>query len=276
MRFVVAKLNSASVLVALAIAAAYVVFVPQLTGAQQTTISTAVCSSSTANFAIDTPANNSVVDRQTVTITGSVWRISQLQVYRNNMYESVNPIDAGSTHFSITVQLSVGDNTITLKGIDPCSANTYESTLLLHYVPGATPTPQPQEPNPIVAVVKDTQQASMETVDYLQGQVSQAAQTQPFVDASNVLYKGLVALDLASPLASASSMNTMVTRATLITTGAIMMMAAQSLVTGYHYIRYRFLQWNVHALPEFVHHHAVFVIRLAGIALSLAPFLLLT
>ena len=96
------------------------------------------------------------------------------------------------------------------------------------------------------------------------------------MDASNVLYKGLVALDIASPLASASSMNTMASRALLVTVGATMVLAAHSLVTGYHYVRYRFLQWNVHALPEFVHHHAVFVIRLAGIALSLAPFLLLT
>lgn len=243
--------------------------------AEQTTVVTTICSAASSQFTIDTPANDSIVVDGSVTITGTVRRISQLQVYRNGLYESVNPIDAGSTSYTVSVPLSVGDNAITLKGIDPCTANTYESSLLIHYVPGATPTPQPQEPNPIVAVVKDAHDSAQVTTQYFDEQVRQAANTRPFTVLSDTLYRAMVAIDLAPKTATAADVHTMVTRAFLVTAGVSLLMLAHPMVTLYHFMRYQVLKWNIHALPELVRHHAVFTLRIVGTILLLLPFLFL-
>ncbi|MFZ1258323.1 MAG: hypothetical protein WAQ25_02530 [Candidatus Saccharimonas sp.] len=188
-------------------------------------------------------------------------------------------VDAGATSFTMITTLTVGDNALRIVGIDPCTVNTYEDSMVLHYVPGATPTVQPTPGTPLTATEKERVRQVMTTFtsagNYLQEQVNQASATQPASDLSAVLYKAMVAFDIAPAFASADVVNRMVTRTWLVTVGTSFIVLAHPLISLYHWLRYQVLRWNIHAMPQLVRHHTALVMRIIGIILVAIPFLFL-
>jgi hypothetical protein len=175
------------------------------------------------------------------------------------------PLDTASTTFSYTSNLTAGENTVKLVGIDPCNATSPEAVIGLTYDVDAPSSP--------VAQVVDTATSGATGVaEYMTEQVQQAAQTQPAAGLSGVAYSVMQALDLAPVAGSTESMERMTQRFTGVVAGASLVLFAHPLFVGYHLIRYQLMQWNLPALPAPVRRHALMVLRLVGGALFLGAF----
>ncbi len=248
-------------------------------GATTSNVAATICDTKIASLALTAPLDGSIFDGPDVTIEGSVYRISQIQVYMDGNALDMRALDAGATSFSYATTLSVGRHTLRFVGIDPCSSSNPEANITLTYKPGAAPTPQPtpagQPPQPLTTAIGHAQKAGGEAIDYMQKQVDEASQSPPASSLSDTLYRALVAVDLAPKAATSQEVDRMVNRAVLVMAGAACIVAASPIITAYHTVRYRMLKWNVHALPELVQHHAILTLRLFGGALILATFLLL-
>ncbi len=276
MRFVVARLSSAVRSAHRHFVAALVVGVllactPAPVSAQGTTITVPLCDMAPATIAVSTPQDNSVFNQPTVTLTGTVYRLTQIQVYLNDDYVSTIPLDSGATTFSTDIYIYQGSNIVKLVGIDPCSQTSPEVEWKLIYAPGAQPTVQPKPPGTLPRPF----QAVVDSSAYLKEQVDMASQTTPAQSFSGALYEALVALDIAPKNAPQEQMNRMLLRMVLIVTGTALLLFASPFISPYHWVRYKILQWNIHALPELIHYHATFVLRIVGIILITIPFLFL-
>ncbi len=276
MRFVVARLSSAvrsahRHFVAALVVGVLLACIPTSASAQGTTVSAPLCDVAPATIAISTPLNNSVFDQPAVTLTGTVYRLTQVQLYLNDNYVATVPLDSGATTFTTEVYLYQGTNSVKLVGIDFCSPANPEATWTMIYAPGAQPTVQPKPPGTLPRPV----QAVVDSSAYLQEQVDVASQTTPAQSFSGALYEALVALDIAPKNAPQEQMNRMLLRMVLIVTGTALLLFASPFISLYHWVRYKILQWNIHALPELIHHHATFVLRIVGIILITIPFLFL-
>lgn len=238
-----------------------------------------VCGAESALLSITAPLAGSVVNVPEVTITGEVQRISQYKVYLDGDLVEIISLDIGSTSFSYTTTIAKGSHTIRFVGIDPCTQSTPEASVTLTYNPAVDPTPQPTPngklPRPIQTAVDHAQRTGGDVVEYMQGQVEEASQSPSGSSLSDVIYKALVAVDIAPPAASSQEVNKMMTRVGLVAAGMAMVTMASPLVVAYHSLRYQVLKWNIHAMPELVRHHAVLTLRIIGAALAFAPFLLL-
>ena len=274
MRFVVAKASSIVRSVPRRLIVATIIGVlfacaPGPVSAQSTTISVPLCDEAPATIAVSTPQNNSVFNQPTVALTGTVYRLTQIQVYLNDAYVSTIPLDSGATSFTTEVYVYQGSNIIKLVGIDPCSSTSPEVEWKVIYAPGAEPTIQPTSPGTLPRPV----QAVVDSSAYLQEQVDVASQTEPAQSLSGVLYDALVALDIAPKNAPQEEMNRMIWRMLLVVTGTSLLLLAGPIVSLYHLVRYKILAWNIHALPELLHHHATLALRLLGVVLIAIPFL---
>ena len=260
-----------------AMTGAWMIFAANPAFAQGTVVNVAVCDATPAKISVTTPLNNSVFNQSTVAITGTIYRLTQIQVYVNDVYTTTVPLDAGATTFSTTVYIYEGTNAVKLVGVDPCSATGPYANLSYTYKPDARPTPQPTPgiPSQPVPPVGDSRPATGEAIHYMQGQVDTASQSPPASSLSNALYQGLVAVDLAPKNATGKEVDKMVIRAVLVAAGVVLLAAADPMIGAYHAIRYRMLKWHNRALPELVRHHAILTLRIVGVVLVCAAFLLL-
>lgn len=280
MRFVVAKLNRVArsahrYLVAVASISALLACISAPVNAQGTTITVPLCDTALSTITIDTPQDNSVFNESPVTITGSVYRLTQIQVYLDGNYVSTVPLDSGATSFTTSVYINQGTNLVRLVGIDPCTPDNPEVTWKIIYAPGAAPTVQPTPPGTPPRPITQAQQAVVDSSAYLQEQVAQASQTHPAQSLSGGLYEAMVRLDMAPRNATAEQMNCMLLRMAFIVIGTVLILAAGRIVQLYRWVRYRVLGWNVHAVPGFAHRHAKRVLHIFGITLTIIPFLFL-
>lgn len=277
MRFDVAKTNRAArralrFFAAAASIGTVLACTPAPVNAVGTTVEVPVCDTAPSTIDITTPQDNSVFSQSPVTITGTVYRLTQIQVYVNGNYASTVPLDSGATTFTTNVYLDKGSNLVRLVGVDFCTQDSPEVTWKLIYAPGATPTPQPGPPGTPPKTVQDAQQALIDSSEYLQDQVDQASLTKPARSVSGMLYDMMVILDIVPRNATVEQANRMLLRMALIVAGTSLVVSGDWFVTVYHGLRYQILRWNHHALPKLVTHHATLALRLVGVALIIIPF----
>lgn len=244
---------------------------PAPVGAQGTMITVPLCDTAPATIAISAPKDNSVFNQPTVTLTGTVYRLSQIQVYLNDNYVETVPLDTGATTFTTDLYIYKGSNIVKLVGIDPCSQTSPEVIWKLIYAPGAAPTIQPTPPGTLPRPV----QTAIDSSEYLQEQVDMASQSTPAQSLSQIIYEAMVTLDMAPKNAPQEQMNRMLLRMALIVSGTTLLLFASPFISLYHLVRYKILQWNIHALPELIHHHATLTLRIIGAILIAIPFLFL-
>ncbi len=175
-----------------------------------------------------------------------------------------HPLDDGAMMYAFYASVSPGPHILKLIAINPYEGTTVEETISIIYTPGAEPT------IPFKAVTTIAEGA-VTTKEYLQNQVDQASTTEPATFLSDVSYKVMNALDLV-PTTGQQSMPQMATRFWTISSGVALIVLTHPMITLYHLIRYRFLEWNVNALPELVRHHAAFVLRVGGVLLLAVGF----
>ena len=122
-----------------------------------TTVSTQVCnptSGSTAQISITTPADDSVVDQNTVTLSGIVKDVTQIDVTIDGTYDKTLAVANGQTSYSTTVSLAVGTHTIKVTGNDICGITDPSDSAVVTYelntppsTGTGTPTTTPTNPS---------------------------------------------------------------------------------------------------------------------------------
>ena len=233
--------------------------------AANTTVNATVCDQTLGTLHIASPATNAAVNKADTVISGQVSKLSQIRAYINGVFHTTVPLDTTSTTFSYTTNLSPGNNTVKLVGIDPCNVNGPVDEIKLVYNP-ALPV------NPVTQVTQQTKSSATAAAEYFNGQVAEAAQTKPVTGLSGVVYNVMQALDIAPVAAPVKDVNEMARRFVGVTAGVVLMFAAQPIVAAYHFVRYQLMQWNIHALPMIVRKHAHFVLRLIGAGLLIGSF----
>lgn len=216
-----------------------------------------------AQMSITAPVNNAKIDNSLITITGSVHNIGQIMVYFDGAYSMTHPLDTGASTYSIDTTVSSGRHTIKLVGINPFDGTTLEESVTFIY----TPAPAKPRDEPVTKVV-ETAQATQE---YMEEQVEQASTTGPAVMVSEFAYDIMKSLDII-PSAGTEEAGKMAVRFWSVSTGTALLVLTQPMIGLYHLVRYRLLDWNVHALPHVVQHHAAFVLRAGGLMLLAVGF----
>jgi hypothetical protein len=218
-----------------------------------------------ATLTITSPENGMTAGESPVLVEGTVHNISQIMLYVDSAYSMTHPLDDGAETYSFTAAVSPGFHTLKLVAVNPYEGTTVEENVSFTFTPGA----EPSAPTEAVKTVAGTAQMTQE---YLQGQVDQASVSEPATFLSDVGYEIMDALDLV-PTTSEQSMPQMLSRFGVITTGVALIILTNPMITLYHLTRYQLMQWNVHALPALVRHHAALFLRAGGVLLLAVGFL---
>lgn len=115
----------------------------QNVAAANTTVKSVVCNSTTgssAQLSIISPANDSVVVDNTVTVSGTLKDVTQVDVEIDGAYNQTFAIPSGQTTFTTTAQVATGTHTIKLTGNDMCNITNPVSSVVVTYQPGTTPS----------------------------------------------------------------------------------------------------------------------------------------
>ena len=123
--------------------------------AASTQVEVAVCNgtTSTAELAITGPASDSVVTNSSVTMSGTIADITQIDVSIDGSYSQSVGISSGQTTFTFDVVITPGTHTISLEGYDICSLDNPTGDVVVTYEPAAPPsnggnTPTTVNPDP--------------------------------------------------------------------------------------------------------------------------------
>lgn len=135
---------------------AYIIFLLPLTilastaaVAVDTTVSTSICNAdagSSASLVIDSPVSDSVVNLASITLTGSVKDVSQIDISIDGDYSQTVAIGAGMLSFSIGMTLSPGTHTILASGVDVCNITDPSDTVVVTYQPDTQPSTGSETP----------------------------------------------------------------------------------------------------------------------------------
>jgi hypothetical protein len=111
--------------------------------AADTTVTTQVCNSSygsTAQIGITSPVNDSIVNQNSVTLSGSLRDVTQIEVTIDGNYDQTVAIGSGQTSYSTTVNLAAGTHTIEVSGNDMCNISDPTESVVVTYEVTAQPT----------------------------------------------------------------------------------------------------------------------------------------
>ena len=117
--------------------------------AADTTVTTQVCNpsyGSTAQIDITSPVNDSVVNQNSVTLSGSLKDVTQIDVTIDGNYDQTVAIASGQTTYSTTVNLAVGTHTIEVTGNDMCGITDPVDSTVVTYEVTAQPTTGTETP----------------------------------------------------------------------------------------------------------------------------------
>jgi hypothetical protein len=240
--------------------------------AQNTSVDATVYDGQPAALTITAPSAGAVFDSSPVSVTLSVHNIGQVMVYIDGAYSHTVAVDIGASQMVLSIAVPIGSHDITVQGLDPFTSNSVPDLVPIVYNPSAEPSSGGSSGVP--GVVQRARQGVVDTSAYLNEQVDQAATTSPAGSLSALMYRGMIALDIASPSANAESLNKMFLRFWMVSVGAALLVLAHPIFISYHWLRYQVLKWNVHALPNVLRHHAVPVLRIIGLALIIMTFIL--
>ena len=232
-----------------------------------TTVNVKVDDGTPAQFVVPPTLNRSVVKSRYVMFSGAIHNVSQIMVYIDSVYSQTIPIDSSDTTYDFTVELPPGTHEVKLNAIDVIDGTIIEKVVTITYTPSAE---SPGET--ITQTIHNTKQAVADSSDYLQAQIDQASSgSGPAAQLSDAAFNVMKALDLV-PTSGGDSVERMAVRFWSITAGSSLMLFAHPLITGYHFLRYRLMKWNIHALPEVLRHHAALALRLLGGLLAIGTF----
>jgi hypothetical protein len=105
-----------------------------LTSNAGTTIGATLCTTA-STVSLTAPVSDSVVANPTVPLSGTVTQASQIEVYIDDIFDSVIPLSMGQTSFSGSVQLASGTHTIKVVAINTCPGSNGSDSAVVTYQP---------------------------------------------------------------------------------------------------------------------------------------------
>ena len=106
----------------------------------QTNIGATICAAG-STVTLTTPVSDSVVTSPTVPLSGTVTQAGQIEVYINNVFDGVIPLNMGDTTYSGSVQLASGTHTIKVVAISDCPGVNGSASSVVTYAPPPQTTP---------------------------------------------------------------------------------------------------------------------------------------
>jgi len=147
----------------LLIAMSIALLLPSIDAHAQSNLQVLVCNPDIpSSISILQPLSDSVVNKPTVEIAGSVFRANQIEIYVNNAYSGTIPLSFDTTAFHAIVNVNPGTQTIRLVAIDICQAGNSEASAVLTYQENTTPSTG-STTETTVGGVKDTPQNQPQT-----------------------------------------------------------------------------------------------------------------
>jgi hypothetical protein len=105
-----------------------------LTSNAGTMVGATLCTT-TSTVSLIAPVSDSVVTNPTVPLSGTVTQASQIEVYIDDIFDSVIPLSMGQTSFSGSVQLASGTHTIKVVAINTCPGSNGSDSAVVTYQP---------------------------------------------------------------------------------------------------------------------------------------------
>lgn len=100
----------------------------------QSTIETRICNDvDGATLTIDSPASDSLVNEPTLTITGAVNQSNQLEIFVDEAFNGVVPLDSSVSKYNTSIQLPTGTHKITVTAIDACQVANASQSVVITY-----------------------------------------------------------------------------------------------------------------------------------------------
>lgn len=88
-----------------------------------------------AAVSISRPSGDTVSAESAIILSGPVRQANQLEVYIDDMLDTVVPLSAASTTYTATAHLQEGTHTIKIMAIDACQIGNAEASVVLTYQP---------------------------------------------------------------------------------------------------------------------------------------------
>lgn len=109
--------------------------------ASGTTVGATVCQS-TSQISLAQPVSDSTVTQPTVPLAGAVAQANQIEIYIDDVFDSVIPLTIGQTNFTGSVELSQGTHTIKVVAINICPGPNGSASSVVTYSspPDTTPS----------------------------------------------------------------------------------------------------------------------------------------
>jgi len=108
--------------------------------AQGTTIGATVCQADSV-VSLTQPVSDSTVTDPTVPLAGSVTQANQIEVYVDDVFDSIIPLTMGQTNFTGSVRITQGTHTIKVVAINICPGANGSASSVVTYEPPPEPTP---------------------------------------------------------------------------------------------------------------------------------------
>jgi hypothetical protein len=103
--------------------------------AVDTSVYAIICGSG-STITMTQPVSDSTTSQSVVPLAGTVDQANQIEVYVDDVFDSVIPLTVGQTNFNSQVTVSPGTHTIKLVAIDACqSATNGEASAVITYTP---------------------------------------------------------------------------------------------------------------------------------------------
>lgn len=102
--------------------------------AQQTTVAATVCEPSSA-ISLTQPVSDSTVTQPAVPLAGTVSQAAQIEVYIDEIFDSVIPLGVAQTSYTGSIQIAQGTHTIKVVAVNICPGPNGSASSVVTYTP---------------------------------------------------------------------------------------------------------------------------------------------
>jgi len=218
------------------------------------------------NTSTNTIQTSSAVSR----LRGPVNKLLQLRIYVDTDYAATVPLTPTMTEFTYDLEVTPGSHAVDLVGVSANSSADPMYSFTLNYtpavtIPGTTATPSTSTPSTGQGIIIDSS-ATIQPVD---------TPSEVNVQLPPWLFTTLVALDIASPTATGTSIKLGFWRPIIIIASILFITFAPWILKSYRHLRYTWLGWSGQPLPAALRQHPLFWIRFSGVLLFVGSLLLI-
>lgn len=207
-------------------------------------------------------------------LSGSVQDITQIQVYVDDVFSVIIPLDEGAATFSYALVMSSGTHTVKLVGISPFADNSPTITVSVTYTPPHIPG---EEQGTTTGPAGGSSDSGNNLGGIIIGPNSSTSVSTTYVAPTHTtslpswLYNGLLAVDIARPGDTDEQIAVTAHRVAVLATGFSLFIFARPALYGLYLIRFKWFGLKVCRLSRHSHSPSL-RFRIIGILLVLGVF----